>query len=185
MKNLIELPHTLILLTIFTLSAFLLFTNCKKEEPEEINEEEVINRVTLSVTTSNNSTTEYTWNEGSTIPSISLAANASSLVRVSFYDASDASDIEDITEEVIEEADEHFVFYEIASANLVIASASTDVKDSNGVSTNLITDWITTDASSGQVRLFLIHEPNDKAATTRGAIGGASDVELSFPIIIQ
>ncbi len=185
MKNLTELPPTLILRTMFTLSVFLLFTNCKKEAPEEINEEEVINRVTLSVTASDNSTTAYTWNEGSTIPTISLAANASYSVSVSFYDASDVSEIEDITEEVIEEADEHFVFYEIASANLVIASASADVRDSNGVSINLITDWTTTEASSGQVRLFLIHEPNDKAASTRAAIGGASDLELSFPVIIQ
>lgn len=185
MKNFTITPYTFISRAVFTLSALLLFTNCKKDTPEEINEEEVINRVTLSVTASDNSTTDYTWNEGDAIPTVALAANATYSASVHFYDASDASDVEDITEEVIEEADEHFVFYEVASANLAISPASNDVIDSDGVSINLKTQWVAAEASAGVIRLFLIHEPNDKAGTTRGAIGGASDVELSFPVSIQ
>lgn len=185
MKNFTQISHTLILRTLFTLSAVLLMTNCKKETPEEINEEEVINRVILSVTASDNSTIDYTWNDGETIPSISLTANESYSVSISFYDATDASDVEDITEEVIEEADEHYVFFEVASASVVISSASNDTTDSEGVRINLKTTWAAGDPSEGVVRAFLIHEPTSKTALTRAGLGGASDVELNFPVVIQ
>jgi len=171
--------------SIFAILVLLIFIQCKKDSPEEINEEEVINRVTLRVTASDNTTTNYTWNDGEAIPSIGLTTNASYAVSVHFFDASDASDIEDITEEVIEEADEHFVFYEIATADVSISSASNDVEDNDGVSINLKTQWTTADASSGIIRLYLIHEPNNKAGSTRGAIGGATDVEIGFPVTVE
>ena len=171
--------------SIFAVLALLIFIQCKKDSPEEINEEEVINRVTLSVTASDNTTTNYTWNNGEAIPSISLTANATYAVSVHFFDASDASDIEDITEEVIEEADEHFVFFEIATANVYISAASNDVVDNDGVSINLKTQWVTAEESSGTIRLYLIHEANNKAGSTRGVIGGATDVEISFPVTVE
>ena len=171
--------------SIFAVLALLIFIQCKKDSPEEINEEEVINRVTLRVTASDNTTTNYTWNDGEAIPSIGLTANASYAVSVHFFDASDASDIEDITEEVIEEADEHFVFFEIATANVSISAASNDVVDNDGVSINLKTQWVTAEESSGTIRLYLIHEANNKAGSTRGAIGGATDVEISFPVTVE
>ena len=60
-----------------------------------------------------------------------------------------------------------------------------DVEDNDGVSINLKTQWTTADVSSGSVRLYLIHEPNNKAGSTRGAIGGATDVEISFPVTVE
>jgi len=165
--------------------ALLLFAQCKKDAPEEINDEEVINRVTITLTNSQNPPVVYTWNEGERIPTLNLVANEVYQASIAFFDASDPAEVENITEEVIEEADEHFVFYEVSSANLTIASAPNDTVDSDGVSINLSTQWAVEAASSGVVRVFLIHEPTSKSGSTRSALGGASDVELDFPVNIQ
>ena len=168
------------------LLAFLfVFTSCKKDDPEEVHEEEEINRVVLSITDAAATQQTYTWNEGETTPSITLNANAAYQVSVSFYDASDASDIENITEEVIEEADEHFVYFETAGANLTIASASTDTTDSNNIPINLNTEWTSAAASSGSVRVYLIHEPTTKSGSSRTDFGGETDVEVNFPVTVQ
>lgn len=185
MTNFIISTYTHISRIAIVFALTVLFIQCKKDTPEEINEEEVINRVTLTVTAADGSLNDYTWNEGDAIPTITLAANTTSNVSVHFYDASDASDIEDITEEVIEEADEHFVFYQISSASLSISAASNDVVDADGIRINLKTEWAAAGASSGTVRVYLIHEPTSKTGASRGEIGGSTDVELDFPVSIQ
>lgn len=169
------------------LLAFLfVFTSCKKDDPEEINEEEEINQVILSVfETGTTQQQTYTWNEGETTPTITLNADSSYQVSISFYDASNPADVENITEEVIEEADEHFVFIETAGANLTIASSSTDVSGSDSVGINLRTVWTTAAASSGTARVYLIHEPNTKTGSSRSDFGGETDVEVNFPVTIQ
>ncbi len=185
MKNFIQSTYIHISRIAIVFALTLLLIQCKKDTPEEINEEEVINRVTLTVTTANGSSNDYTWNEGDAIPSITLAANTTSNVSVHFYDASDASDIEDITEEVIEEADEHLVFYQVSSASLSISAASNDVVDADGISINLKTEWAAAGVSSGVVRVYLIHEPTSKTGISRGDLGGSTDLELDFPVTIQ
>lgn len=168
-----------VLLFIFTA------VQCSKDSPDEIHEHETINRVTLTVTSPDGTSTDYTWNEGESEPTINLTANSSHQVSISFFDASNASDVEDITEEVIDEADEHFVFYEITSASLSISPASNDVEDSDGVDINIRTAWAAGDASTGVVRATLIHMPTSKTGSTRSSLGGGTDVERDFPVNIQ
>ena len=158
---------------------------CSKDSPDEIHEHETINRVTLTVTGPDGTSTDYTWNEGESEPTINLTANSNHQVSISFFDASDASDVEDITEEVIEEADEHFVFYEVTSASLNISPASNDVQDSDGIDINIRTAWATGDASTGVVRATLVHMPTSKTGSTRSSLGGGTDVERDFPVNIQ
>ena len=94
--------------------------------------------------------------------------------------------MENVTTEIIEEADEHFVFYELAGvSNLSIQSATNDVSDSDGIAININTTWTTGDAESGTVRVYLIHGPSSKSGTTRAQFGGGTDVEVNFPISIQ
>ena len=169
------------------LALFFVFTavQCSKDSPDEIHEHETITRVTLTVTGADGTSTDYTWNEGDNEPNIMLSANTTHRVSISFFDASDASDVEDITPEIIEEADEHLMFYEITSASLTIAAASNDVQDSDGVDININTEWTTGDASTGVVRATLIHGPTSKTGNTRSSLGGGTDVELDFPVEIQ
>jgi len=170
---------------LFVLTALLLFVQCKKDTPEEINEEEVINRVTITLTNSQNTPVVYTWNEGETIPTLSLTADEVYQASIAFFDASDPAEVENITEEVVEEADEHYVFFEVVSANLTIVSAGNDTVDSEGVSINVSTQWTAGAASSGVIRIYLVHEPTTKSGSTRNDLGGSSDVELDFPVEIQ
>lgn len=185
MTNFINSTYTHISRVAIVFALTVLFIQCKNDSPEEINEEEVINRVSLTVTAADGSSNDYTWNEGDTVPTITLAANTTSNVSIHFYDASDASDVEDITEEVIEEADEHFVYYQVSSASLSISAASNDVEDAAGISINLKTEWAAAAASSGTVRVYLIHEPTSKTGGSRGELGGSTDLELDFPVSIQ
>jgi len=116
---------THVYISLSSLLFFTLLISCTKKEPVSINEEEVIDRVVVELTNSNtNAKTTHTWNEGDTSLAISLVKGERYTASVYFYNATDPSDIEDITEEVREEADEHFVFYEIASDNqLAITTA--------------------------------------------------------------
>ena len=174
--------------SLLALSFLFITTSCSKDDPDEINEEEEINRVTLQITPAGGTAQTYTWNEGGTSnTSIALAPNTTYQVSVSFYDASDADDIENITEEVIEEADEHQVFFEKVDLgdNLVITSGSGDTRDGDGNPVLLRTQWTTLAASSGTVRVFLIHEPTTKTGTTRNNFGGETDVEVDFSVTIE
>ena len=176
--------HTTLYLTLFSL--LIVFQSCKKDDPEVINEEEEINRVTLQVTPSGGSATSYTWNEGDGSLSIGLSSQTTYEVKVFFYDVSDPNDIEDITEEVREEADEHFVFYEVASsAPVQVSAASNDIKDDNNVAVGLITTWTTAAAGSANAKVFLIHEPTNKTGSSRSAIGGETDVEVDLTITVN
>ena len=172
----------------FILTSLFILTSCSNDDdPEDIHGEEEINRVVLQIT-SDAGTETYTWNEtGTSNTAIQLAANSTYQVAVAFYDASDASDVENITEEVIEEADEHQVFYGkvgIAS-NLTIASRTGDTLDSDNNPVLINTQWTTAEASTGTVRVYLIHEPTSKTGESRDDFGGEIDVEVDFSIEIE
>ena len=171
----------------FTLLSSTVIYSCSKsdDEPEEVNEQEVINRVSIVLAEGSNSQT-ITWNEGSTPPAIILDVDKVYTASIYFYDASDPTDVEDITEEVIEEADEHFVLWEIAGlSDITITSASNDVSGSDGIGINLVTDWSTGGAESGNIKVTLIHEPTTKSGTNRASFGGETDIELTFPTTVQ
>ena len=171
----------------FTLLASTVIYSCSKsdDEPEEVNEQEVINRVSIVLAEGSNSQT-VTWNEGSTPPAITLDVDKVYTASIYFYDASDPTDVEDITLEVIEEVDEHYCLWEIAGlSNLTITSASTDYSGSDGIPINLVTDWSTGGAESGNIKVTLIHEPTNKTGTTRSSLGGETDIELTFPTTVQ
>ena len=170
---------------IIIFSILFIAQSCSKDDPEEIHEHEEINRVSLTFSEGSNSQT-VTWDEGSTIPTINIDANKTYQVGFYVYNASNPNDVENITTEIIEEADEHFVFYELAGvSNLSIQSATNDVSDSDGIAININTTWTTGDAESGTVRVYLIHGPSSKSGTTRAQFGGGTDVEVNFPISIQ
>ena len=79
----------------------LLIISCSKEDPEPINEEELITTVQLTFKTPGITDQIVRWQEGSNNSDIiSLAANTQYEVEIIFLDESDPSDIEDITEEV-------------------------------------------------------------------------------------
>lgn len=178
---------THVYISLSSLLFFTLLISCTKKEPVSINEEEVIDRVVVELTNSNtNAKTTHTWNEGDTSLAISLVKGERYTASVYFYNATDPSDIEDITEEVREEADEHFVFYEIASDNqLAITTASNDTKDSSGNPIGLQTQWEAKERGTTLVRLYLIHEPSSKSGSSRNDFGGETDAQIDLNITVE
>ena len=167
---------------IALLSLLLIFSYCSKsDDPVEVNEVEAFTRVVLKV-----GGYTYTYNVGSPAPEIKLAFGEVYGTSIEFYDASDPNDVENMTLEVIEEADEHYIFYEVSSGvGLNITSNSSDVIGAESKGININTDWTATDNGSGTLRVSLIHQPTNVAGTTRAAIGGETDIEVDWPIDVE
>ncbi len=173
-----------LLLILFTISIFI---SCSSDDdaPMEVNEEETITTVILSVTESGSTTTElFNWTESSQDP-ITLKANTNYNIKIKFLDASNPDDVDDITQEVITEKDEHFIFYQTTVSGLTFDNASDDTIDSNDIGINISTDWSTGDTTAGTLKAFLIHEPTSKTGNTRDDFGGETDIEVDFNVAIQ
>ncbi|QLE03011.1 hypothetical protein HX109_16065 [Galbibacter sp. BG1] len=186
---------TIKLLTYF-LAGSILLTSCSDDDDdgiEPVNPEEVITDVTLKFTDSDGMSKTYTYTdplyrEDSYVdPQIMLDADMSYDVEVSFLNNSNPDDPENVTEEVIEEKDEHFVEYAFVTANVTLTRASDDITDSNDVKIGIFTDWASGAASEGTVQVTLIHEPESKDTSNPNGshTGGEVDVEVPFAITIQ
>lgn len=170
-----------ILSKISLVSLLLLFSYCSKDDdPVEVNEVETFTRVVLKV-----GSDTYTYNVGSPAPEIKLTLDTSYETSIEFYDASDPNDVENMTLEVIEEADEHFIFYEVSGVGLEITSGSTDIIGAESKGINLNTDWSTRNSGSGTLRVTLIHQPTSVSGTTRASLGGETDIEVDWPIVVE
>jgi hypothetical protein len=194
--------------TLLIISAFLLVISCDKGEPVVVHEYEVFTRVVLEVKKDGETNfKKYTFeveghddhghddhgdddhgddDHGDEHTEVELDTNSTYHVGIFFYNDSDPDNIEDVTLEVIEEADVHQVFYEMTEiSGFSIAAASDDTKDSNGNPLFLKTSWTTASETSGDVMAYLIHEPSSKTGSARADFGGATDVEIEFEVHIE
>ena len=193
---------------LLIISAFLLVISCDKGEPVVVHEHEVFTRVVLEVKKDGETNfKKYTFeveghddhghddhgdddhgddDHGDEHTEVELDTNSTYHVGIFFYNDSDPDNIEDVTLEVIEEADAHQVFYEMTEiSGFSIAAASDDTKDSNGNPLFLKTSWTTASETSGDVMAYLIHEPSSKTGSARADFGGATDVEIEFEVHIE
>jgi hypothetical protein len=194
--------------TLLIIFAFLLVISCDKGEPVVVHEHEVFTRVVLEVKKDGETNfKKYTFeveghddhghddhgdddhgddDHGDEHTEVELDTNSTYHVGIFFYNDSDPDNIEDVTLEVIEEADAHQVFYEMTEiSGFSIAAASDDTKDSNGNPLFLKTSWTTASETSGDVMAYLIHEPTSKTGSARADFGGATDVEIEFEVHIE
>jgi hypothetical protein len=199
--------------SILIISVFLLVISCDKGEPAVVHEHEVFTRVVLEVKKDGETNfKKYTFeveghddhghddhgdddhgdddhgddDHGDEHTEVELDTNSTYHVSIFFYNDSDPDNIEDVTLEIIEEADVHQVFYEMTEIpGFSIAAASDDIKDSNGNPLFLKTSWTTASETSGDVKAYLIHEATSKTGSTRADFGGATDVEIEFEVHIE
>jgi hypothetical protein len=93
--------------------------SCEKETPEIVEEQELITTVELQFQASGEAPKTIRWEVDQTnAPTVTLNANTAYEVAIAFLDESDPADVEDITEEVREEADEHQVFFEFSGVTV-------------------------------------------------------------------
>ena len=181
------------------------------EDPDQgENEGELITTVRLGLTPTGGTATEYSWADiemdGSpVIDAIELDADVIYAVAVRFID--EASDpAEEITSEVNEEGDEHQVFFtgSAVSGPAVATDAAApilhayDDADVNGLPIGLKNSFTAQTVGAGDLIVTLRHLPpeNDAAVKVEGlaqmvatdgfsAIGGANDVQVTFPVTVE
>ncbi len=113
------------------------------------------------------------------------------VVTIEVLDESNPNDVEDITEEIEEEDDEHqFFFVTNGSASDVLTITYADT-DGNGNPVGLRTFWNVTDATegAGSVTITLLHELNKTAEgiaiDNPSVAGGETDIEVQFQFVAQ
>ena len=198
-----------IYLKVTFLSSILLFIACDKDDaPEAENEMEVFTKAVIKVTNlSDNSSATYEFeveghdhdhdhDHGVLIQNqegddhgdhteIELESSSEYKFEITFLNESDPNNVIDMTEEVIEEKDEHHVFYELIGDGISYDTTSGDTRDSDGNALNLVTKWTTTNATVVDVKAYLIHQPTSKTGTTRDDFSGATDVEIEFEAHVE
>lgn len=165
----------------------LLISGCD-DDPEPVNEEEVITTLTLTLTPNGGGTpvTLRFYDEdgdGSIQPqktvSGPLAANKTYAGVITLLNETETP-AGNITEEVKEEADDHLFCFTITNANLTVNATD---KDNNNLPVGIETSWVTGAAGAGTVKVVLRHQPGAKTGNCPGA--GDTDIEVDFDVTIQ
>ena len=189
------------------LLSILLFISCDKDDaPEAENEMEVFTKVVIKVTNLSNDSSEayefeveehdHDGDHGVLVQNlegddhgdhteIELESGSEYKFEISFLNDSDPNNVIDMTDEVIEEKDEHLVFYELVGDGISYTTMSGDTLDSDENALNLVTKWTTTTETVVDVKAYLIHQPTSKVGTTRDDFSGATDVEIEFEAHVE
>jgi len=110
---------------------------------------------------------------------INLLKNTDYSVELTLLDKSKPP-YDTISNEVLEEADDHLFFYSSNPVNLLNITI-TD-KDSKNRNLGLRSNWKTNTAGSGKVKVKLMHQPGVKDGKLEV---GDTDVEVEFPVVIK
>lgn len=174
-----------------TILVALLFTACSNDDdaPEEVNEEEVITTMTVTLSPSVGTPivlqTRDLDGDGPNDPVITVSGNLEAGVAyngVIVLLNETESPAENITDEVEEEDDEHQFFYTVGGG----LDATTVYTNFDGDSNPLGTEFTLTAGavSSGTLTFTLRHEPK-KPNTGLSDAGGETDITATFDVEIE
>lgn len=171
-----------------------IFMSACDDDPIVVNEEELITTLRMTLTPQGGGTPVVLSfvdldGDGGNAPIITggtLAANTTYTGALTLLNESETP-VEDITEEIEEEDDEHQFFFAISSGlNLTVSYAD---QDGNSNPIGLATTAVAGAASTGTLTVTLRHEPNKTAAGVKDGditnAGGETDIEVAFPVTIQ
>ena len=202
--------YRLLALMLFSI---LTITSCSDDDdvPEEENEVEVITDVTLVFTnTDDNTDVVRATAEDSDAGGvgelevddpINLTNGVTYTLTFEILNALNPNDIEDIGDEILDEDDEHQIFFSftedafrdpMGDGNIDSASDSinyndedSENQDGSGNPVGLSTTWTAGAAlMNGEFTVRLQHQPDIKSATT-GADDGDTDFDLTFVLNIE
>ena len=168
----------------------LVFTGCSDDEtPEQVNENEVITTMTITLTATGQTDvvlrTQDLDGDGPNAPVLTvsgpLAANTVYNGSIVLLNETE-SPAENVTEEIEEEDEEHQFFFVSTGANATFAYTDTD-ENNNPV--GLSFSLTTADASTGSLTFTLKHEPKKPNNGTVADAGGSTDIETTFNVTIQ
>lgn len=164
-------------------------TSCKKEDPIIPNEEELITTLTYTLTpVAGGDPVVLKFRDldgdGGDAPvhtTGTLSANTSYNGSIELLNET-VSPVDDITQEVNDESDQHQFFFEFDSADAQVDYAD---EDANGNPVGLSTSLTTGDASSGTLTIVLRHQPNKPNDGTLADAGGETDIQITFDFVIE
>lgn len=178
-------------LVAFALGASVVLSACKKDNPETppppTNEAELITTFKITFTDPNgvNPTYEAVFrdidgtggNQPTAFDTIRLKPNSIYNASIQFLNES-VSPTDTITNEILQEAGDHLICYNIIGANVSIQRT-----DSDGVfEIGLLSNWSTANTSTGNVIISLKHQPGIKNGNCDL---GDTDIELNFVTRIE
>lgn len=177
---------------LLTVAAFALaITSCKKDVEQEGNENELITTVQLNLTPAGGgSALTYKWEdldgEGGANPVIdmvTLAANQIYNVEILLLDKT-KNPVDNISEEVREEAADHRFYYEPDGVNITVSNPDNDL---NGIPVGLTNAWTTGVAGTGTIKITLRHYENGGKALTDlvNDTKSSTDMEAQFNVTVQ
>ncbi len=192
MKKLLEIRFKGLLSLML---AVLVMTGCSSDDPDPVDEPELITTLNVTFTNTANASDVVTasfrdldgegGNDGVTT-NPTLSADATYTVTLEFLNESETP-AEDITAEVREEDEEHQVFF-ISGASLNLTYAYGD-QDPNNNPIGLTGTATIGAAGSGTLDVVLVHEPMKSATgVSSGDItnaGGEEDIRVQFTVTIQ
>lgn len=174
------------------------FTACKKDDKNPAPEEqELITTIRLTLVNAANATDvkTYTYKVENGFSSTSpgtVVADTLKLQPGAVYNTSilvlneKANPVEDITSEILSEKDEHLFLLNSAPANGAGSVAfSNGATDDNGKPFNITGTLTAGAAGSGNLSLYLMHQPTDKNGATPATSGGETDVAAVYPVRIN
>ena len=167
-----------------TISTLFLTVSCSRDIPEDIHDHEEANRLVVTyseVGATVENVAEFNIGTGATAP-IDLENGKIYNINVRFF-----HDNEDMTPEIIEEKDEHFMQYLFSNLDVSVERTSEDFVRTDGEKLGLKMKWtINSDPSNSAVNVQLIHGANsvdDAANNGAGSSqGGEPDVDVVFLI---
>lgn len=172
------------------LGTSLLFTACKVSDPQAHDEEELITSVRLVLTPVEGGNADTVWfrdadGPGGLAPTahdtIHVFAARAYAVEVSFLNESNASNVVDMTPEILDEANEHQVYYTVSEGSLLVEYED---EDENGLPLGLSAALTITSGNPRALTVTLKHQPGLKSANSTIETG-ETDVAVAFPLVMR
>jgi len=181
-------------LHLFALVSAGLLASCSKDDnkvnnPPNQNEEELITSLLVELTPAGGAPSVFAFRDpdgpGGSDPvqwdTLKLQPGVATVARLSFLDESDDT-LDDITLEILDEADEHQVFFTAQGIGVNVLVNDADI---NGNPLGLESTWTAPNAGTGTLTISLKHQPGTKAPSPGDISLGETDVEVAFPIRVE
>jgi hypothetical protein len=179
------MKHQIIILSILYLAAG--FSACKKaSDPNDENEHEAINKITLTFSGAG-ATATFTiedpdgdgGNPPTRIDTIRLKAGQTYTSAIAFKNLSGGTE-RDLTAGIAAQGKAHEVFYLPTGVTLTITKTD---KDANGYPLGLNSTWAVGTVGSGSILLKLMHKSGIKGPNDAPTLGH-SDIQIQVPVRI-
>jgi hypothetical protein len=177
-------------------SCIIVVSSCKKDEddpgdPHNQNEEEVITTLMLIFTDSATSSVDtfmYRDPDGdggddpTDFDTIHLMTNSTYYAQIILLDESDSNEIDTISNEVLDEANDHMFFFHFTTVDVNVEYDDEDTHPDGPFPIGLSTIWRTVASADGSAQIILKHQPDEKDGTEDP---GETDVNVSFVCEIE